>query len=187
MAIDEAALQRLIDKDEIREVALKYTRGIDRHDDDIMREAYHPDARDDHGEYIGDPDGFIHYAANVHATNWRWHQHYITNQFIELNGPDTAHGEIYFFAVLVRKDGGNDISGGRYIDRYEKRDGKWAVADRICMVEWSGIIPEAEAAVDYDTFIRGTWDRADPSYLRPLTSSRANRVPPQYVLPGRDC
>ena len=89
-------------------------------------------------------------------------------------------------ATLTRKEGGTDVSGGRYIDRYEKRDDKWAVADRICMVEWSGLIPAAEAAVSYDTFIRGTWDKSDPAYLRPLSSTRENRCPPEFVLPGRN-
>ncbi|MFB9858751.1 hypothetical protein [Paenarthrobacter aurescens] len=60
MAIDETALQRLLDKEAIREASLKYTRGIDRHDDDILRQVYHPDARDDHGEYIGSAEGLIH-------------------------------------------------------------------------------------------------------------------------------
>ena len=174
MAIDEAALQHLLDKDAIREVALKYTRGIDRHDDDIMRQAYHPDACDDHGEYIGDPEGFIQYAKNTHRTNWRVHNHFTANHTIELDG-DTAHGELYFMATLARKTGGTDVAAGRYIDRYEKRDGTWAVADRICMVEWTGLIAEAESAVPSDLFVQGSWDRTDPSYMRPLKVERAPR------------
>jgi len=180
MAIDEAALQRLLDKEAIREAALKYTRGIDRHDEDIMRQAYHPDACDDHGEYIGDPEGFIHYANNVHSDNWKVHHHFVTNMTIELDG-DAAHCETYFFATLSRHQGGTDVAAGRYVDRFEKRSGQWAVADRICMVEWSGLIPEAEGAVGYDTFIRGTWDRSDPSYMRPLKLNRPDRIPPQYA------
>lgn len=181
MAIDEVALQRLLDKEAIREVALKYTRGIDRHDDDIMRQAYHPDARDDHGEYIGEPEGFIQYAKGTHSDNWRVHQHFITNHSIELDG-DTAHGETYFFATLARHQGGTDIAAGRYIDRYEKRNGQWAVADRICMVEWTGLLPVSDAKVDPEMFVRGTWDRTDPSYRRPLTVDRADRCPEKYRL-----
>jgi len=176
MAIDEAALQRMLDKEAIREVALKYTRGIDRHDDDIMRQAYHPDARDDHGGYIGGPEGFIQYAKKTHRTNWRIHHHFITNQTIELDG-NTAHGEIYFFACLARKEGqgGTDIAAGRYIDRYEKRDGEWAVADRICMVEWTGLISESENPVPASLFVQGGWDKSDPSYMRPLVIDRPDR------------
>jgi hypothetical protein len=67
MPIDEAALQRLLDKGAIREASLRYTRGIDRHDAEIMAAAYHPDATDDHGAYIGDPAGFICHANDVDA------------------------------------------------------------------------------------------------------------------------
>lgn len=176
MPIDEAALQRLLDKEAIREVALKYTRGIDRHDDDIAREAYHPDATDDHGQYIGDPEGFIQYAREVHSTHWRVHHHFTANHTIEIDG-DTAHGELYFMATLARKQGGTDVSAGRYIDRYERRDGTWAVADRICMVEWTGIIAEADSPVPASLFVQGSWDRSDPSYMRPLKVERPARKP----------
>jgi hypothetical protein len=136
MAIDEAALQRLLDKEAIREASLKYTRGIDRHDDDIMRQVYHPDARDDHGEYIGDAEGLMHYANSIHSDNWRVHHHFVSNMTIELDG-DVAHCETYFFVTLARHRGGTDVGAGRYLDRFERRAGNWAVADRICMVECS--------------------------------------------------
>jgi hypothetical protein len=28
------------------------------------------------------------------------------------------------------------VSGGRYVDRLERRDGRWAIVDRFC-VEWN--------------------------------------------------
>ena len=28
------------------------------------------------------------------------------------------------------------VSGGRYIDRLERRDGRWAIVARVCLVEW---------------------------------------------------
>ena len=178
MAIDETALQRLLDKEAIREAALKYTRGIDRHDDDIMREFYHPDARDDHGEYIGNSEGLIQYAKSVHSERWRVHHHFVTNMTIELEG-DVAHCETYFFVTLARHEGGTDVGAGRYLDRFEKREETWAVADRICMVEWNGLIPDTDATVDYDSFIRGAWDKSDPSYMRPLRADRPDRIPPR--------
>src|SRR3546814_1446546 len=64
MDIDAAELRKLLDKEAIREASLRYTRGIDRHDDEIMAQAYHPNATDDHGAYIGDPAGFIQHAHN---------------------------------------------------------------------------------------------------------------------------
>ncbi len=174
MEIDPAEIRRLLDKEAIREASLHYTRGIDRHDDDIMAQAYHPDATDDHGAYIGDPAGFIAHAGKTHARNWDVHHHYITNQTIDLDG-DTAHVETYFLAVLKRKSGPVDMVGGRYVDRFERREGRWAVADRVCLVEWNGELKSTEMTMDPDLFLHGRWDRSDVSYQRPLTLTRRHR------------
>jgi hypothetical protein len=65
--------------------------------------------------------------------------------------------------------------GGRYVDRFEKRDGRWAVADRACLVEWNGELARTETAMDPDLFIHGSWDRSDISYQRPLKLDRPAR------------
>jgi len=174
MAIDEKALQRLLDKEAIREASLRYTRGIDRHDDEIFASAYHEGAIDDHGAYIGPYEGFIHHANTVHGLYWDVHHHFITNQTIDLDG-DTAHVETYFLAALRRKGGPVDMVGGRYVDRFERRDGRWAVADRVCLVEWNGELAQTQAATDFEIFVRGAWDRSDPSYRRPFKSDRPHR------------
>lgn len=174
MQPDPTALQTLLDKEAIRDVSLRYTRGIDRHDAHLMRSAYHPDAKDDHGAFIGSGAAFVDYANRVHEENWVCHQHYVTNQVIDLDG-DTAHCESYFMAVLKRPDGMCDMVGGRYIDRIDRRAGIWAVADRICMIEWNAEAGPGDAAFDPSIFISGTWDRSDPSYRRPLRVDRASR------------
>lgn len=171
---EEQALRRLLDKEAIREASLRYTRGIDRHDDALMAQAYHPDATDDHGAYVGDPAGFIAHAKGTHARNWAVHHHYIMNQTIDLDG-DIAHVETYFLATLRRKSGPIDMVGGRYVDRFEKRDGRWAVADRACLVEWNGALNAAETTMDPDLFLQGRWDSSDISYMRPLKLDRPHR------------
>lgn len=173
MNIDYKKVQDLIDKQEIHEATLRYTRGIDRHDDEIMASAYHPDATDDHGAYIGDAAGFIGHAHRSHAIR-DVHHHYIMNQTIDLDG-DTAHVETYFLAALRRKNGPVDMSGGRYIDRFERRDGRWAIADRVCMVEWRGLLPERDVPTGPALFLSGRWDKSDLSYQRPLQVTRPHR------------
>jgi hypothetical protein len=174
MELDMNAIRALLDKEAIREASLRYTRGIDRHDDEIMGQAYHADATDDHGAYIGDPAGFIQHAKSGHSRNWDVHHHYITNQTIDLDG-DIAHVETYFLAALRRKDGAIDLVGGRYVDRFERRGGRWAVADRACLVEWNGELGTTTTSMDPDLFLHGTWDRSDISYQRPLKLSRPHR------------
>jgi hypothetical protein len=57
--------QELQDKAEIREVHMRYCRGIDRMDFDLVRSCYHPDAIDRHGAYEGGVEGFIKWAGEV--------------------------------------------------------------------------------------------------------------------------
>ena len=174
MDVDLAALRDLLEKEAIREASLRYTRGIDRHDRELMLAAYHPDAKDDHGAFIGSPEDFVEYANRVHSAHWVSHQHYITNQVIDLDG-DTAHCESYFVAVLKRADGTCDMVGGRYVDRFAKRDGRWAVADRACLVEWNAEVSPGQANFDASIFLQGTQDRTDISYHRPLKLDRPPR------------
>lgn len=172
---EEAALRRLLDKEAIREAALCYTRGVDRHDDELMAKAYHADATDDHGTYVGDAAGFINYAREGQSRHWSENHHYIMNQTIDLDG-DTAHVETYylFAAAMRRKSGSVDMVGGRYIDRFERRDGRWAIADRACLMEWNGELAPSEMSVT-DMYLHGSRDRDDLSYARPLKLDRPHR------------
>ena len=54
----EARLRELIDRHDIWTVVLKYARGIDRLDRDLVRSCYWDDAIDDHHAYVGGPDYF---------------------------------------------------------------------------------------------------------------------------------
>jgi len=167
---DNERLRRLLDKEEIREAFLKYTRGIDRHDDDLAAEAYHSDAADDHGAFIGTPRGLIRHAKALHNKQWTSHQHYVTNQTIDLEG-DVAHVETYFIVAAKRSDGTVDLAGGRYVDRFDRRAARWAIAERVCMVEWGGELVKQDFRIA-DLFVQGTSDRNDLSYQRPLRVTR---------------
>ena len=61
------------------------------------------------------------------------------------------------------------LMGGRYLDRLERRDGTWRIALRRCTIEWSmsGDASLLDSGA-FAGFIKGTWDRTDPSYARPL-------------------
>ena len=176
MVPDGVSLSRLLDKEAIREALLKYTRGMDRHDDAVMAEAYHPHAREDHVDYIGDAATFIEHARLGHGRYFDAHNHYITNQLIDLDG-DVAHVETYFLAALRRKDGPIDMVGGRYIDLFERRDGQWAIVKRACVVEWQGVLNEAQNPFPPNVPLRGDQGPDDISYQRPLELTRPDRRP----------
>jgi len=53
-----ARVARLEDRAEIRECMMRYARGMDRRDRDVLRSAYHDGAIDDHVGFTGDVDDF---------------------------------------------------------------------------------------------------------------------------------
>jgi hypothetical protein len=170
----EDRLAAMLDKHEIQDCLLRYCRGIDRHETPLAQSAYHADGRDDHAAFIGRGHDLVEWANGYHDEMYDGHQHYVTNTVIDLDG-DTAHAETYFIFAGRRKDSDEHaLGGGRYLDRLERRDGAWAIADRICIVEWWGDA-ETMAAVG-PMVVTPTQSPEDPSYRRPLRAERSDRI-----------
>jgi hypothetical protein len=125
-----AFIRQQADRQAILDCLHRYTRGVDRHDRELMLSAYHPDAWDDHGVWSGVAADFVDWAIGWHGENQTRHQHIITNHTVELDG-DIAHGETYYTFWGSNREGPPTLAYGRYIDRFEKRDGKCAIAYRI--------------------------------------------------------
>ncbi|WP_240492188.1 nuclear transport factor 2 family protein [Mycobacterium alsense] len=173
-------MSRLEDRAEILDCMHRYARGMDRRDRALLRSAYHDGAVDDHVGFVGEVDDFIDWAFAYHATQTRY-QHYLANHTAEIHG-DEAHAETYYLFVGTDREPANHLtlSGGRYVDRLERRDGRWGIVDRVCVVEWnaeSTSLLTAEVLAMLTDVKGATHDRDDPSYARPLKASRpgANR------------
>ncbi len=136
----DEALQALIDKQEIRDLLMRYCRGIDRCDKELLRSVYHPDATDDHGFFKGSVSEFLDWIMADLVNKYRLTMHSISNILIELEG-DVAYGETYLHAYHRIKKEEIDkeydlVAGGRYIDRFERRNGVWKIASRRCVYDW---------------------------------------------------
>jgi hypothetical protein len=174
MTADELTrtVQALADRAEIIDCLTRYARGMDRLDRALARSAYHDDALDDHVGFAGPVDDFLDWAFGYHGTQMR-HQHFITNVTIDVAG-DVAHTESYYLFVGSYADEQLPltVTGGRYVDRFERRDGRWAIAARACLVEWrteaTDLLtgPALEFSGLAGTIAR---DASDASYQRPLT------------------
>jgi ketosteroid isomerase-like protein len=165
--------QELLDRQAIRDCLARYCRGIDRFDTDLIMSAYHPDAIDDHVLLVDHPGAFAAWANDLHATGMNSHQHMITTHNCELDG-DVAHTETYWMMASMRKNGPElSLGGGRYVDRFERREGAWKIAARKVLFDWGGTPGTAEisqgARAAIETYGQGSRDRSDPSYRRPLT------------------
>ena len=175
-------LQALVDRQQIYDCIVRYCSGVDRFDREMLRSVYHDDAMDDHGSFVGTADEFIDWAFAYHSKYQHNHKHYVLNHRCELEG-DTAHTETYWlFSGNNQFDPRLTLSGGRYLDRFEKRDGKWAIAARKCIIEWTGSLGDMEfpqEALDaYAATGSPQRDKNDPSYQRPLTITRD-----KFILP----
>ncbi len=170
------------DRQEIHDCLLRYTRGVDRHDKELMRSAYHPDATDEHGVATGDPDTFCEWAIGYHAESQHQHHHAITNTTLDLDG-NVAHGETYYMFWGDNRTGVPTLSFGRYIDRFEKRDGRWAIARRVCLNEQTTALGKAELPPEFAELLKSTGpserNRTDISYDRPLVGNRTTGRPQQ--------
>lgn len=129
-------LQELLDKEAIRDCLYRYCRGIDRADEAVLRSAYWPDAHDRHGAYVGDVEGFIAQALPRLRSGGRG-VHQISNILVELLG-DWAAVESSFFALQSSSAAPTleTFLCGRYLDRFEKRQGQWRVAERTVVYDW---------------------------------------------------
>jgi hypothetical protein len=133
-------LQRVIDHIAVRDVVLKYARAIDRMDWELLRSCYYPDAIDDHGPFRGTVEEMIPWLEE-NSVDYEFSTHYIMNQLVELDG-DVAWVESYCLAThrsvpsKELPDPMDLVVNVRYIDRMERRDGEWRIADR--RLAWQG-------------------------------------------------
>jgi hypothetical protein len=178
-------VQELHDRQAIRDCIGRYARGVDRFDRELILSAFHPDAIDEHGKFVGNPQEFVEWALDQHANAHLCHQHCLLNHSCELDG-DAAHAETYFMFVSMNRQGKPlTMGGGRYVDRLERRNGVWGIVNRVCLRDWSMMderpdiddlssftSTRALLSEEMRAFMNGgpgaKRDRSDPSYQRPL-------------------
>lgn len=160
-------IEDIIAKQEITDLLGRYMRGLDRLDKTLLRSTFHDDATTDYGFFQGGPDEFVNMAYTALKDHLANH-HMIGQVNIDLEG-DIAFGEVYFQAfhrIVVENEPRDLIISGRYVDRYEKRNGEWKFAFRSEINDWSRNDPASD---DYFTnnpkSLRGAREH-DFSYAR---------------------
>jgi hypothetical protein len=127
---------------EIRQALSRYCRGLDRGDFDLICSAYHPGAID-RGRHF--PDGpveaFARFAVAKLDQPGIVGQHHITNVLVDLDG-DQARVESYFLLYRPQTNpatGEDELvpAGGRYLDLFECREGRWRIAERHVIMDWT--------------------------------------------------
>jgi hypothetical protein len=127
------ALEELLAKQAITEVIYRYCRGIDRMDRDLTLSVWHEGGTADYGADIHQGTGvsFVDWVWPVHEQGFAAHSHQITNILIEVDpSGDGAVSEAYVTVRLRSREGVDIVNSGRYLDRWECRDGRWGVVHR---------------------------------------------------------
>jgi ketosteroid isomerase-like protein len=162
----EDAVGLLLDREAILDCVTMYCRAIDRREEELLPHAYHAAATVDHltarGQFAGSASGFVAWAWTTQGA--RWTEHYLTSHTASIDG-DTAYAETQFFLVgRSQGDRRSNLGGGRYIDRFEHRDGDWRIAHRDAVGHWTAEVDDL--ASDYVASRPPRRDRDDPSYER---------------------
>jgi hypothetical protein len=156
-------ITELADRQAITDQIYRYCRALDRMDPELGYGVWHPDGTADYGEtnYVGPGRGFIDHINRQHA-HLLAHSHQVTNILIQLDG-DTAGSETYVTATLHMEREGKRLRmliASRYIDRWSKRDGCWAIDHRIAVMD----LAEVSEITSMTLHKTGSRDAADPSY-----------------------
>ena len=163
----DPALQELLDKQAIHEVLLRYCRGVDRRDEEILRSVYHADAIHEHGEHAMNAREFARVIVDS-IGRFAATSHFLTNVLIELRG-DLAHAESYVLACHRTERNGekSDLTLAlRYVDRLERREGVWGIVHRLALHDWSRENPLESEWPDARSMLQGLRSRDDRSYRR---------------------
>jgi hypothetical protein len=173
-------VQRLSDREAIRDTVWRYCRAIDRCDKPLLQSVYWPEATEDHAGYDGSAEGFIALALTQIGQNEQL-QHFIGNSLIRLVRPK-ASVESYFIAYQrlppLQADhpswngragaGRSDVLiGGRYLDQFECRNSEWRILHRTLSIDWWRLF---EGSADWSLgltgqpILMGSHKPDDPSY-----------------------
>ena len=151
------------DKQAITDQLCNYARAMDRIDRELGYAVWHDDGTAQYGEmFTGTGRDFIDWVCGTHAQMIA-HTHRITNIFIEIDD-EAATSEAYVHATLRFEKDGLLLQGtvfGRYLDRWSKREGRWAIDHRDYVQDIDEL---REAGASLVGAFGGRRDRDDPSY-----------------------
>jgi ketosteroid isomerase-like protein len=151
-------------KQALHELNMAYARAADRADAALMASIFHDDATVVTGLVNGTAADYAVKITSFVRENLERAFHSVANEWYEVRG-DRAVGECYVIANATA-DGTDTLSGGRYIDAYERRNGVWKIASRTFVLDWSQAQPTSyESGGMYASLTtRGCFGKDDPIY-----------------------
>jgi hypothetical protein len=170
----DPGLDILLAERSIQRVILRYCRGVDRMDKELVRSCYHAGATDSHGSFNGTVEEYLVWVWRVLA-RYSVTMHFLGNILVEVDSsqPDRARSETYGIAIHRTDNGpvtGNLTTGFRFIDDFSRRPiepgGRieWRIDRRVATTEWVRIDQLEDHWPIPAGMLQGSRDRTDPVY-----------------------
>ena len=164
------SVEELLAREEIHDVLKRYVRAVDRADAELMVSCYHDDGVDDHGMFRGPAAEFAEFVCGERSKRYEATHHFIAPPNVRVSG-DRAFVDTYCIAHQISAP---DVAGQRfdyivgvrYVDRFERRAGRWLIAHRTAVFDWTYTvaIDEERARSFGPGWSLGSRDRLDPWY-----------------------
>ena len=134
---------RLADEHAIGEIIHMHCRGVDRADEEALKQCYWPEATVSYGAEPAPAHPFCEGLVPAIKAFAQTH-HLVSNilvTFPDGGEPASATAESYLVAFHYLKDPQGQDSEmtylGRYLDRFEKRGDQWKIIQRVPVMSWS--------------------------------------------------
>lgn len=167
----KARVEYIEDRQSILDCIQRESRARDRQDTEQIAGCWWDEGQDEHGPIITCAPDYPERANAGHRALFNMTSHNITNHLCEIEG-DTAYCESYVIGGLYWLDNKTTtIAFGRYLDQLEKRNGEWRLLTRRCTIEMSSDTDGRWVhSENVKGFLKGLWNRNDPSYERPIVA-----------------
>ena len=129
---------------ELNQLAFRYAAAVDACDEAAFLavftpngrlRSYHPDTAEPFADLMGHAQ--LKAIPDTMRGMFRSTAHMMTNHLVEIDG-DSAKGEVLCTARHLRAEDGTSLNVIiRYVDCYERHEGRWCIADRQIRFLWS--------------------------------------------------
>jgi SnoaL-like domain len=138
-------VRSLEDREAVRSVVIAIAAGVDRHDVALLRASIWPEAHIDMGGPQPTTGEAFAAALTPPAKPARGRMHLTGNHRVRVDG-DGAEAESHVISCQEVQGAEGDetrVRAGRYLDRFERREGVWKLSRRVFVDEWSRLDPVA--------------------------------------------
>ena len=153
-------------REAIRDILYTHSRGLDRLDPDLLKQAYWPDAEVDYGAFKGGAHQFADIISPALSSQFELTQHLLGQTLIALDG-DKASTETYVYARHLLLGAEQELAfAGRYLDQLECRDGHWKICHRRVVMDWCHrvAVDDERSGDTFGALSKGFQGEPDPSY-----------------------